>query len=617
MSDIHSLLKIDTELLENFYLRANYVDDYQTQKVINHNISRLKQIEESLMVSETLPVLPSDISDIIERIKEECIGSGKSVHNWTMRNLRIVAYNLVQFSGCAPAYNYALNLLDEQWKNLYFSGLMHSLLSSWHNLYQNYRSDLIKLLIKKLSAYKGSDKRYCVWQERLNFLETAGPIRVSSLLIHKNLEISETPKLLGYRPSALSYSYFSDVIVNYVVKKHIADRDQLQAIFHQHSLDRTKKLVFANLVEYEEQRGDAISRMQLCRLAQVYLGDVTLPSSWAPFRGATDEDAQKLKRAMELVNKWFTQQTIETFFDSCVNDPDRKSFWLKYVNEIDGFKIYGSSITRQILRNNSKIGPLVMRYFVELKSVNEQTSALVLYLRDKMIVEFSDVGAVYAYDKNGAMASSVKKISAGIASLKDLKDPKIGPLIIDGYYYPEGRLTHQGHWQRRLNGWLSQMVLPKKHSGSLFDRSDNVFKAKPLSSESTTARLAQTATSSTLKDERPNVAAQSGNKVVRFTERVTTYSALSKELEFGLRVVANNDGFYLKTQSNRCALIRKLLNDESPTGSIWVKRAAGPWKEIVHFFMGRERSIGFIKFSESGTILKKSLNDSYETKYIM
>lgn len=155
----------------------------------------------------------------------------------------------------------------------------------------------------------------------------------------------------------------------------------------------------ANLVEKADDKGDDVERSLLCKFINRVLGDVTLASTWAPFPGATEADAQKLKKAMKLVNMWFTQQIIEVFFDVCVQDQDRRNFWLDYVSYVSGFKIVGSSSVKHMLQSNQKIGGMFQRHFIETNSRYSQTSALVLFIKDKMIVEFSDYGALYVYNR--------------------------------------------------------------------------------------------------------------------------------------------------------------------------------------------------------------------------
>lgn len=103
-----------------------------------------------------------------------------------------------------------------------------------------------------------------------------------------------------------------------------------------------------------------------------------------------------------------------------------------------------------------------------------------------MIVEFSDTGALYVYNHNH---SKVKLVIGPqrIASTADLKIPYMETLIninVWGYTInnEEGRMTHQGHWQSRLNGWMQEMVLSSSNtSDSFFGTNENdVFKAKPV-----------------------------------------------------------------------------------------------------------------------------------------
>ena len=211
---------------------------------------------------------------------------------------------------------------------------------------------------------------------------------MAALIAAKKMNIADAPSLLGFKDTSIKQPYYSDVIIKYIANNHITDREEIEQIFKLHDIDRTKKLVFVYLVEQEDRIGDGLRRAQLCRFANVQLGDVTLATSWAPFAGATLEEAQKLKHAMQMVNMWFAQQIIETFFEICVQDKERKDFWLNYVRYISGFKIIGSTAIKRLLQSNSKIGSMFLRHFIETNSYSSQTSALALFIKDKMIIEF-------------------------------------------------------------------------------------------------------------------------------------------------------------------------------------------------------------------------------------
>ena len=145
-------------------------------------------------------------------------------------------------------------------------------------------------------------------------------MRMAALVTAKNMKLIDAPTLIGFKNSTFKQSYYSDVIIKYINTRKIRNIDVIDEIFECHDLDRTKKIVLANLVEQEDRIGDSISRSILCKYINRKLGDVTLASTWAPFEGATYEDAQKLKRSMKLAYMWFAQQIIEVFFEVCVQD---------------------------------------------------------------------------------------------------------------------------------------------------------------------------------------------------------------------------------------------------------------------------------------------------------
>lgn len=165
--------------------------------------------------------------------------------------------------------------------------------------------------------------------------------------------------------------------------KKITDLDYVESVIELHDNDRTKKLVFADLVSRVNESGNELKRTRLCKFANRILGDITLSSTWAPFIGATEKEAQKLKKAKQLVNLWFNQKIIETFFEVCVQDRDRKVFWLRYVERVTAFRIVGSTATKRLLQGDSRVSGIFLPFYIETESRTSQTSALVLFMKDK------------------------------------------------------------------------------------------------------------------------------------------------------------------------------------------------------------------------------------------
>lgn len=623
MSDVYSLLNINQGMLQDFRLLADRVADHQTEKVVNKNMSKLKQIEERMLVDKGLDVAQQSIDEVISKVIRMAPSGNTAGENWTVRELRIVSYYLMKLRDDRVNYMYALELLNNNWKNMFFNGLVFYLLNSWHSIEPDFRTLTSQLLMRKLGEYCDSNRRYNLWKNRLNLFDNNGPTRMAAMLSAKRMNIEEAPTLLGFKSSSIKQSYYSDVIIKYIANNNISDRDSIEDIFELHNLDRTKKLVFTYLVEKEDQIGDGLRRAQLCRFANTQLGDVTLATSWAPFAGATETDVQKLKKAMQLVNMWFAQQIIESFFEICVQDKERKNFWLKYVNNISAFKIIGSTATKRLLQSNSKIGSMFLRHYIETNSYSSQTSALVLFIKNKMIVEFSDTGALYVYNQTHQKVKTVTNARYGISSTNDLKIPSMNVLIEantwGGYYYhEEGRMTHQGYWQQRLDGWINQMVLSSQNMSVSFmeNKHDDIFKSKPLPTENFKPLKEyggnEEIDSSVTEINKQNITSQSIINDTQFSYRIA-----SKTLDNNVRIVANAKGFYLSLGKNHYQLIKPFAAGESPTGSIWIKKSSlNGWNEIVHNYFGSDvRSIGFIRITTDEVIYKESLSVEGKTKY--
>lgn len=624
MSDVYSLLNINKGMLQDFRLLADRVADHQIEKVVNKNMSKLKQIEERMLVDKGLEVAQQTIDEVISKVIRMAPSGNTAGENWTVRELRIVSYYLMKLRDDSINYMYALELLNNNWKNMFFNGLVFYLLNSWHSIEPDFRTLTTQLLMRKLEEYSDSNRRYNLWKNRLNLFDSNGPTRMAAMLSAKRMNIEEAPTLLGFKESSIKQSYYSDVIIKYIANNGITDRDSIEDIFELHNLDRTKKLVFAYLIEKEDQIGDGLRRAQLCRFANTQLGDVTLATSWAPFAGATETDVQKLKKAMQLVNMWFAQQIIESFFEICVQDKERKNFWLKYVNNISAFKIIGSTATKRLLQSNSKIGSMFLRHYIETNSYSSQTSALVLFIKNKMIVEFSDTGALYVYNQTHPMVKNVTNARYGLASTNDLKIPSMDGIVEKNYwgdysiYNEQGKLHHRGNWQIRLTAWMNHILFSSQNTSVSFmeNKHDDIFKAKPLPAEDFKP-LKEYAGNEKIDSSVTEINKENVTSLSTINETQFSYRIASKTLDNNVRVVANAKGFYLSLGKNHYQLIKPFVAGESPTGSIWIKKASlHGWNEIVHNYLGSDvRSIGFIRITTDEVIYKESLSVGGKTKY--
>ena len=663
MSDAYSLLNINQDVLRDFHLLANTVGDLQTERVINRNVRTLKSIEERLFVSDGIKVSKNSIDEILYKVVEASQSREPNAEEWTMRELRIVSYFIMKLQDDDKVFDYALTLLDKGWRNMYFNGLVFFLMNSWCLIRPDVRKKTSQLVIKKLNEYSDNNRRYVLLKNHANLFEEAGPLRLAMILTSQKKKIEDAPLVLGSKSAAISQSYFSDVIIKYCERNTMTE-DELEELFEKHDVKRTKQLLFSDLVMKAEQNGDPMQQQQLSKFINRILGDITLTATWAPFLGATYEEAQKLKRAMQQVNYWFTRQIIETFFEVCVQDRDRKKFWLDYVKYVRGFKIVGSTTTKRQLQNDPRVNTMYHRHFIETNSTYSQTAALVLSIKDYVLIEFSDTGCAYAYKQQNSKVQFLRKGVRYMNSTNDLKDTSLDPLVerMDwgGYYHnEEGRVFHKGQWQSRLHMWMQRNILSQSNTGtSYFDtKDDDTFTAQELPKQEKIRKPIEIPEKSKVESpiskpvikqqearpkpqpqqrtlfhgvpefdnqrskpqlSKPQTAAQPIRPKVQSLpnavyESNVSYALSSKWFFDGIcRVVCNNKGYYVNVGRTRQFIkIGGLMGNDS-AGSIWIKRPnLQGWVRIVHATLsGTEFLVGYIKQAGGGLLFKQDISQS-------
>jgi len=428
--------------------------------------------------------------------------------------------------------------------------------------------------------------------------------------------------LIGYKPSTFSLSYYSDVIVKSLRGSHFSDQDVLETIFNKHDVDRTKKLVFANYVEVADRDGDQFEQNQLSKFAHRILGDISKSVTWTPFSGATDEEVNKLRNAKNLVNQWYVRKVIEVFFEVCVQDYARKVFWLKYANEgyIKDFRIAGSTLVKQKMQNDERISTLFSRYYITTNSKSSQTAALILFIRNKVLVEFSDTGALYAYESNNDVIGFIRKGRAFIPSVADLKLTYLSSLVEADYYYnyfrDEGKLHHRGEWQSRLSMWLNRKVLSVDETPSIDSVDDSVFIAKPLPSQSPAPAV--------IEESEPLNTYEIGNQkqIKQMTFDFSSNTAIETNINYNIaskwilgkfRIVGSSRGFYINVRNNY-VFVKEMSEGEVASGNIWVKHPRSGWFNVVHFDSGVTTNVGYVKIEGLKLIYKLLESDTtYKT----
>lgn len=654
MNEAYNLLNLSHDVIKDFHLLANRVDDIQMQRIINNNVRKLKSIEERMLANGGLNVSKQSIDEVLYKVVKAAEREGIEIEEWSGRELRIISYYMMKLQDEEAAFEYALKLLDIGWRNLFFNGLLFFLFNSWCLIKPNLRAKVSELIIKKLQKYEDNNQRFKILKNNGNLLEESGPIRLAAILIARKMDIRVAPNIIGSKPSSISQSYFSDVIIKYCHRFEL-NEEKLENLFQIHNLKRTKQLVFADLVEKEDKAGDPIKQTQLSNFINRTLGDVTQKQTWAPFLGATYEEAQRLKVAMQQVNLWFTRRIIETFFEVCVQDRERKKFWLDYVSHVKGFKIAGSSTTKQMIQNDPRIGTMFQHHFIETNSRYSQTSALILNIQEYILIEFSDTGSLYAYKQENKKISFLKRGNKKMISISDLKQPSMSMLVEQGYwgynnYREEGRMVHIGYWQERLKAWMDFNVMSgASTSPSFFDPiDDETFTAQPLPKQEkitkdsvravkpklgTNNKSAQTKETVYIKDVtkqpkhtslKPHIVSQPEvEATLRLSNHPLTeaiyksnvnYSKTSKYFFYdNVRVVCNKEGFFVNIYKTKKFIKIRNITGDIPSGNIWIKsQNVDGWSTIVFALPSKkEIVVGYIRLGGGGVIFKQDLELSY------
>lgn len=460
--DIFSLLSINSDLLRDYSLQAILVEDHQLEKVINGNIRRLKQIEIAMFSDKQIQVSPQSIEKIISKVKKVSYLDNQDIE-WTTHELRIISYYLMKLQNDSRTFTYALQELEKHWKNLFFNGLIFYVMNTWNNIPKIKREEVCRLITNQLSKYQDKNRRYLLLKNHANFFDENGPLRMATLMVHKNDDVYNAPMLIGYKSSTFSQSYYSDVIINYFKEMKTNNLTIVEDVLSKHTLSRTKKLVYANLVEQADKSGTEMHQNNISRSAARILGDISLSSTWAPFNDATPEEETKLRHAKDCINKWHARKVIQVFFDICVQDPNRKDFWLKYIDYVTDFRVAGSSAIRQSLCSDYRTGNYFQNYFIETSSRKVRTAALILYINNKVFVEFSDSGSLYIYNKSNTTVRTLLSTKS-IDNINSLKNTYLSVAVEkadygDYYYYrEEGSMRHAGYWQLRLTNWFREIM---------------------------------------------------------------------------------------------------------------------------------------------------------------
>ena len=359
-----------------------------------------------------------------------------------------------------------LALLDDNWRDSYLPGLIRTFLKSWKSVPIQSLQRLEKLINLKVSKYEGNRKVINIFNENKKYFNTKdGDIKLGKYLAGQKKSILSVTKMLSIPDEWFKYFYFSSVIITYFenLKKdsfvEFIEKD-LDEILKRHYFSLTKQVLVSRIIIRTNNDPEFEDLQNLIRkTAFKHVGDPEDNIKWIPQAGATEQDKEDIETARKILNDWISQQFIQVFFEKCINEPRRKKFWKEVAEKNSmSFRIIGSRYTRMMLRNIEKISPFVdSRFNITEKDSDE--SAIVMYINDYMLIEFSDENkAFYAYKKDSPYKPKITKLD----SIRDLINGSMPFILKAGYIEnDEGRLVHKDgkvDWEYNFKVVLKKLV---------------------------------------------------------------------------------------------------------------------------------------------------------------
>ncbi len=447
---------------------AEHVFSKETKDTFHNSIQQLKEISER-SPDGNKPPKAKLIIDVYHLFQKESNNQYVDlISNFSQRDVRILVWALdyqpengseiILFSN---KLEIALRIINDKWKDSFIIGLWHIILKNWNNLLaaDNQLSIVNEFLKTKCNEYDKSRKDILNAVSNIDlFLIKDSAREYASRLIKQKIMFDEAHKLINQKDFILWYEYFSSVLEEYIelIDTNSITIETCSAVYEFLRIHNDKKV---NLIACSKilNTNKFDQFIEIIKNQTVLLvGDPIKDHLWR-FNGLSTNQEESIASAKKRLNTLLNQHFIKIFFEKLVQDERRKKYWLKFINNIDDIKFVGSKSNYLLLKNVESVSEFVdSRYKTTIRYT--KTCALIIYAKNYVFVEFSDTGALNIYKR--------KNFRFNLNQVNDMDDFKIWSIhdyacknsIFTGYYslQEEGRITHIGHWENRVEGWMNK-----------------------------------------------------------------------------------------------------------------------------------------------------------------
>lgn len=440
----------------------------RTKYVLDSCIRRLRKSSSYTPYTDEVIEHKDRVYSAIESFFEAApLGHDHLLATFTRRSVRYLCYGLlldhpdydapVFFSSFQQS---ALQLLSDKFSSRLHRILHGVLINHWRTL--ACKPDDLRTFLGfcqyRLRLYSGGQDSILHLKSLSRFFyRVDGPLDLASNLKQRNIPLIDSGAVLGQRDSFIESQYFAAVLTAFTregERFHNTRRVQEIVVATKRCSDPSViLLVISRLIN-----GAANHKIESILIGEgtKQIGKSSIHRYWQ-HSNLTKNQNQFAEQARKRLNTWINQKLIHVFFQEVIDDPRRRAFWTKLIDRIEAVQCCGSMDIYAQLRRNSQIGQFVEERFKVVQR-SSTTCAIVIYYQDHVFVEFSDTGALYIYLR-GTFNSRFRLNS--LRSTTDLKITSM-PLALrtsNGYYteyVQEGRLTHQGSWENKLQHWITR-----------------------------------------------------------------------------------------------------------------------------------------------------------------
>lgn len=420
--------------------RANY----------DKNIERLTEISDAMYgVRDILP--EEEIGLLIKRLHELWKNGVPSKEvKVSLLEARSVGFGLEVAT--EPEFVVFLHKTLERpgnWTPSCLKGFLHSTLRLWSQIDPAVREANSAFISRHSKSLDGEIAAVAP------YISADGPTRLGLAASKQKKSYLGMTSAVLMPASRLNYTYFGDALIAYFQDLEERTLDDLRSALNLHNQSRTDKVLLPMLIVKARD-----FNKELLDIATKRIGDPFDEPKWAPFEGATSKQKEELIRARRILLGWIMQEIIRAFFDVLCNDRERKNFWIQHAHQVTDFSVFGSNWSKQMVMGRLP-SQSVIKHFKTVDSTVDNC-ALAMYIGEYVIIEFTQVGALYAYKVGGKNYRQAFRHSDHLTKIDDLKVPNLS-LLYDLDYHRfarEGKMDHRGSWAYRMNNWIDHQVAP-------------------------------------------------------------------------------------------------------------------------------------------------------------